>query len=191
MNYTYDVAIEPDVTLKEVEAAFERLGGVFAQEIPAADRQMFERIWRLPDGAVVRYVYDRYVDVATTRAETPQFGQPARIVERVSTVLPLTDITELVERARGNDTTDRRFAIRALAAIIDEYHADVIAVIQDALGDADADVRRDAIRAVERWPHFVFAARLDEVAATEADPKRAQMMRDLATNVRQHGRRGI
>ncbi|MFN0245414.1 MAG: hypothetical protein ACKV2T_00815 [Kofleriaceae bacterium] len=189
MIYTYDVAIEP-VTLSEVETAIEKLGGVFAQEIPAADKQLFERIWRLPDDAVVRYVYDRYVDVGVLRAETPHFGQPARIVDRVSKVLPLTDLMELTRRASGKDLNDRRFAIRASAALVDEYDGDVEALIDEALTDRDPGVRDDAIRAIERWPHYVFAERLDEVAATETDPERAKTMRDLAANVRLHGRRG-
>ncbi|MFN0245413.1 MAG: hypothetical protein ACKV2T_00810 [Kofleriaceae bacterium] len=191
MIYSYDIAIEPGVTLSEVETAIGKLGGVFAQEIPATDKQLFERIWRLPDDAVVRYVYDRYVDVATIRAETPHLAQPARIVESVSAVLPLTDRIELNNRARGKDPTDRRFAIRAYAALANEYDADLVSALNEALTDQDAGVRDDAIRAIRRWPHFVFAARLDKVAATEPDPDRAHVMTELAENVRLHGRRGL
>jgi hypothetical protein len=62
MRPHYDIALDDGVTEDDMRRVVEEMGGVHAQTIPAADKQLYEQIWRLPDGSTaIRYVHDRYV----------------------------------------------------------------------------------------------------------------------------------
>jgi hypothetical protein len=189
--YFMDVALNRGTKPAELGTAVEKLGGIFAQEIPRGEVQLHELIWTLPEGrGNVRYVYDHFVDVATVRAESPKFGEPGEIVFELSKHIDVFDVNQMVKLAGSSDEAIRGYALGALAVITPEFYGDVFDAFCAALESPDASMRWVAMRCIARWPYFQFAARLRAHAKKEPDEELRKEAGRLAADIVAHGRRG-
>jgi len=190
MKFNFDAALPEDYTLAQVKSVMDARGYEWVQRIPAAELQLAEEIWRLPEGkGIVRYVFDHFMDVPSIRAESDINGEPARIITDLGRDLPFLYIEPLLKAARASGR-ERAYALRALAVITPFYNGGVASVLRAALQDADPGMRRLGLRTLSRYPYFTFAKDLDTMAASEADPElKADAIR-LAKDLREQGRRG-
>jgi hypothetical protein len=188
--FHYDAVVPPDVSVEKVREALRERGARKIGDIPRGELQLGEEVWEHDDGDRVRIVDDHFVDITSVRAESSISGQPADLVFALQPELGLQDIDDLIALGRSSEIRHLSHAIRGLAAIADGYGSDIVETISSGLGHEDPALREAALRAIARWPHFAFVRELEAMSESEPDPALRQEARQLAEDVRQHGRRG-
>jgi hypothetical protein len=190
MKYFFDAALPESFRLDDVKQVMEARGYPWAQRIPAAELQLGEEIWRLPDGrGAVRYVYDHFVEVPSIRAESDIPDEPTKTLLDLERDLPFLYIEDLTKQARSS-SRERIYALRALAAITPVSHGGVISAYKAAIKDPDPAIRRLVMVCIARYPYFIFVKELEQQAVIDPDPKLKEEELDLAKDLREHGRRG-
>lgn len=188
--FHYDAVLPADVEIERVRAALKTRRAHKISDIPRAETQLAEEVWEYRNGDRIRIVDDHFVDVRSLRAESRTPGKPADLIYELRNKLGLQEIADLIALARSENAADRSHARRGLAAIADEYYSDIADAIVEGLKEIDPSLRDVSLRAIARWPHFVFVRELESMAATEQDPALRAEAKQLAEDVRKHGRRG-
>lgn len=188
--FHYDAVVPPDIEIDQVRATLEARRARRVGEIPRGETELAEEVWEYADGDRIRIVADHFVDTLSLRAESATPGAPAGLIYALRTKLRLQEIDDLVAVSRSEVAAVRSHARRGLAAIVDMFRTDVTEAIAAGLKEPDPAHRDHALRAIARWPHFVFVRDLEEMAKTEPDPGLRKEATRLARDVRKHGRRG-
>lgn len=189
--FHYDAVLSPDVPRDTIRAVLMSRGGTRNGSIPRGETQLAEEVWRFENGDQIRIVCDHFVDITSLRAESTTPGRPAQMISELYPQLNLRDENDLVALSVSPVVADRSHAIRGLAAILGRFRSDVTDAITKGLTDPDRSLRDDALRAIARWPHFVFVKPLEAMAKRESDAELRAEAKRLAVDVRKHGRRGF
>lgn len=190
-NIHVDAALSSEITLEDVRGVFDGRGWRWVQQIPRKELQFHEEIWSTGhEAGAARYIYDHFVDIPVIRMETNQPGIVFDWVGELAEELPLFNRFGLAVLGEDPDVKKRAFAIRGLAAVVDEFQSDIFEIFTACVVDELDEMRGLALTCIARMPWFRFAEVLESVAKSETvDVLRAEQLR-LAADIRENGIRG-
>jgi hypothetical protein len=192
MNYrpTKGYALQYGCRYDRVKSVLDAAGLRWVRRIEPGDLQLHEEIHVSEErGIVVRFVEDHFVEINLLRVDADRGEEIVALAAELGEQIELFDLLDLEQIGQRDDLVSWSFAVRGMAALLQDQWGAARKAIERGLVDERRDARRVALRVIARlsWADFVPA--LEGALSQENDEGVRDEIQILIAGLQKYGKK--